>query len=300
MKRLSWLVAVVAMASGALLGARLAERATWVLTNGERISGIVNSHTDAQENISRGEFAVGTNDGKETEVKVDQVAVIEFVGGNAPNAELEKLPPNGHMIAMRDGATHPGRLINLIRGDLVRWQHSSRNTEDIPIRQVARVYLNTDNARRIYNYTPPAANANAGSAGGTTASAPAIPNGPGIVVRADQQWTDTGNNVARGERIKFIPSGQIRWGANADMLSGPDGSGAVHNIGFPVPTMNVGALIGRVGNGQAFAIGSGPQPIAMPDNGRLYLGVNDSEVRDNAGGFRVQIQRGVRYDASIQ
>ncbi len=294
MKRLSLLVTLAAVASGALVSARLAERATWVLTTGERISGVINAHGDGQENIGRGDFAVGTNDGTEFGVKVEQVAVIEFVGGNPPNAELDKLPPNGHMIAMRDGATYPGRLINLIRGNLVRWQHSSGNTEEIPILQVARVYLNSDNARRIYNYTPSAAIASAGSAGGAIASGPAIPTGPGIVVRADQQWTDTGNNVARGERIKFTPSGQIRWGANADMVSGPDGSGAVHNIGFPVPTMNVGALVGRVGNGQAFAIGSGPQPIAMPDNGRLYLGVNDSEVKDNAGGFRVQIQRGVR------
>ncbi len=63
------------------------------------------------------------------------------------------------------------------------------------------------------------------------------------------------------------------------------------NRTFPVPDMYVGALIGKVGNGRAFPIGSGPQPIVMPDNGELFLGVNDSVYQDNAGGFRVLIQR---------
>ncbi len=284
MKRLLVLTAAVAAAGSVLMSARALERATWVLTNGERISGNVNTHTDERVNIARNQFAVGTSDGRETQVRVDQVAVIEFVGGTPSNQELEKLPANGHMIAMRDGATYPGRLLDLINGESVRWLHSGGRSEDIPISQVARVYMNFDAARRIYNYTRPSSGAGGGSV-------PGIPDGDGVAVRGDQQWTDTGMAVRQGERYKFSPSGQVRWGGNADMLCGPDGSSAMRSPQFPMPNLNVGALIGRVANTRPFSIGSGPQPILMPASGRLFLGINDSQASDNAGGYRVRIQR---------
>ena len=57
----------------------------------------------------------------------------------------------------------------------------------------------------------------------------------------------------------------------------------------PIPTVPVGALIGRVGNGQPFPIGDTTQAFDMPDNGRLFLGVNDDHVADNSGNFVVKI-----------
>jgi len=47
-------------------------------------------------------------------------------------------------------------------------------------------------------------------------------------------------------------------------------------------------LIGRVGNGQPFAIGA-ETDVTMPASGRLYLGVNDDYVRDNTGDFIVEM-----------
>ena len=55
--------------------------------------------------------------------------------------------------------------------------------------------------------------------------------------------------------------------------------------------MPVGGLIARVDTGQAFPIGSNSQPITMPANGRLYLGINDDEFGDNSGAFTVVINR---------
>src|SRR5262245_55831349 len=112
MKRLCFLAVVIVAASGVLLHARLS--ATWVLTSGESVTGNINIHTDEKINIARAKFAVGMPDGTEREVPVDQVASIEFVGGDPPMSELEKLPSTGHMLAMRDGTTLNGRLINLI------------------------------------------------------------------------------------------------------------------------------------------------------------------------------------------
>jgi hypothetical protein len=54
--------------------------------------------------------------------------------------------------------------------------------------------------------------------------------------------------------------------------------------------MNVGGLIGRVGQ-NAFPIGSNTQPIRMPTNGRLFLGVNDDVLKDNSGHFEVVVSR---------
>ena len=53
----------------------------------------------------------------------------------------------------------------------------------------------------------------------------------------------------------------------------------------------LGGLIARVDTGPAFPIGSNSQPITMPANGRLYLGINDDEFGDNSGAFTVVINR---------
>ena len=44
-------------------------------------------------------------------------------------------------------------------------------------------------------------------------------------------------------------------------------------------------------NGAPFPIGTSPQLVTMPANGRLYLGVNDDEFGDNSGAFAVTIVR---------
>ena len=59
----------------------------------------------------------------------------------------------------------------------------------------------------------------------------------------------------------------------------------------PVPSVGTGALIGRIGNGQPFPIGSQTR-LQAPAAGQLFLGINDTHVQDNDGTFQVQIQRG--------
>ncbi|MDP2056035.1 MAG: hypothetical protein Q8L75_20565 [Acidobacteriota bacterium] len=59
----------------------------------------------------------------------------------------------------------------------------------------------------------------------------------------------------------------------------------------PLPTVNAGALIGRIGNsGRPFGIGD-QASVPMPDAGMLYLAVNDDERGDNAGEFIVVVSR---------
>ena len=54
---------------------------------------------------------------------------------------------------------------------------------------------------------------------------------------------------------------------------------------------DVALLIGRIGNGQPFFVGTGMQSFRAGTTGRLYLGVNDDYVQDNSGSFRVMISR---------
>ena len=58
---------------------------------------------------------------------------------------------------------------------------------------------------------------------------------------------------------------------------------------YPLPVMQAGALIGRVGTGQPFPIGSQQTPIQMPSDGTLQLGINDDYFGDNSGAFTVTI-----------
>ena len=55
--------------------------------------------------------------------------------------------------------------------------------------------------------------------------------------------------------------------------------------------MPVGGLIAKVGNTAPFPIGSNTQPIVMPADGRLMLGVNDNELGDNSGYFTVAVNK---------
>ena len=57
-----------------------------------------------------------------------------------------------------------------------------------------------------------------------------------------------------------------------------------------MPNVNAGGLIGRVGNGRPFAIGN-QSSVPMPNQGLLYLAVNDDELSDNTGAFVVQLSR---------
>jgi hypothetical protein len=57
-----------------------------------------------------------------------------------------------------------------------------------------------------------------------------------------------------------------------------------------MPDAPAGALIGRIDNGQPFLIGRNTS-VRMPSDGTLFLGINDDNVSDNSGDFRVLLNR---------
>jgi hypothetical protein len=57
------------------------------------------------------------------------------------------------------------------------------------------------------------------------------------------------------------------------------------------PSDRRAGLIGRIGDGREyFFVGSRREGIRMRAAGRLYLGINDESLDDNAGSFRVTIR----------
>jgi len=276
------LISTVALVSCAGLYAFAAERATFILTDGERKSGEVVFHGGNAANFIDGQLNLG-DAGKEQSYPIDRVAVIDFAGGNPQPAELAAIPTSGQVVFLRDGRAIPGSFVNIVRGDTLLWD-SNGQQQQYAVRDVARVYLNGQSARTAYNYNGPA---NAAAAVGTTGS---IAGGRTVQVDARQAWTDTGITVNVGDHVVFQASGQINYGRSAGQTATPDG-GAERRANYPDPTVPVGALLGKIGNSAPFAIGTQTQPLGMPASGRLMLGVNDNELGDNSGFFTVIVAK---------
>jgi hypothetical protein len=255
-----------------------AERVTFVLTNGERRSGTVAFHGDQHENLINNYLNIATNDKDET-FPVDQVAVIDFTGGQPQAAELSQLGA-GHMLVMKDGSAQQGRFVNMIGGDTLQWDNQSGQRQQFALRDVSRIYLNPGSARTVFN-----------APAGTTAVATSGQAAQQVRVDAKQAWTDTGITVNAGDRVVFNASGQIAFGQSAGQTSDPNGNPAERRANYPDPSVPVGALIGKVGNSAPFAIGMQTQPLGMPASGRLMLGINDNELGDNSGFYTVTVTK---------
>jgi hypothetical protein len=250
------------------------ESATLVLRSGDRISGELIDHGGAG-------FTIKVN-GQDRQIPTNDVAVVEFAGGGAPSAEAQaKLRGGQHVVALRNGQTVEGRF------------------HDISGTRPLRVVVDTPSGQRDFNSNeiaqvwlaaPSEAVATSGTTAPAATSQAALAAGA-VRVPANQQWTDTGVRVERGDRVSFTAEGHIAFSPANGHSAGPDGNPGVQTPGVPVAGMSVGGLIGRVGNSAPFPIGSNTQPIAMPADGRLMIGINDTDVSDNNGAFTVAVRR---------
>jgi hypothetical protein len=114
--------------------------------------------------------------------------------------------------------------------------------------------------------------------------------GPTVVVEAWQRWMDTGIDVQARDLLFFEATGTIRLGDDdARDVATPDGAPrGNHSLDVQMLTQRAGALVGRIGHSPAFFVGSNGLVVASTV-GRLYLGVNDDDFRDNLGAFEVTI-----------
>jgi hypothetical protein len=134
---------------------------------------------------------------------------------------------------------------------------------------------------------------------------PASPTAPSasqntLAVKAGAGWTDSGIRLEKGWRVAISAQGswsngnyQRSDGSTFRPSYGPEGyTGTKDASGnLPVPSAWVGALVGRIGDAPAFAIG--PDLIVIAANaGVLTLAMNDAPVSlaDNEGQLTVQIK----------
>jgi len=278
-------ISAIALVAGLGVYAFAAEQATFILNNGERRTGELSATGPDSANFVNGQLTLNGQP-----IPLDQVAVIDLTGGGTPpSIELSRVPATGgQAVVMKSGHAEGGKFVNIVRGDTLLWQDHNGQQQQYPLRDVTRIYLNSTNAHAAYNAPATSPTSAVPPAVGTSGQAPA-----GAVRKTvnANTWTDTGITVKAGDMVSFQASGEITWGQSAGQTAGPDGNPSSHSPSYPIPSLNVGTLIGKVGSSAPFGIGENTQPIRMPASGKLMLGVNDNELKDNNGSFTVTISK---------
>ena len=119
-----------------------------------------------------------------------------------------------------------------------------------------------------------------------------------VVVTSSHTWTNTGLDVRPGQLVEINATGTITYAHG--LRTGPQGipwgadcTRVLHTpttrANWPAPGLPCWSLIGRIGNGTAFPVGSHAtvKPVRA---GRLYLGVNDNYYPDNQGAWRATLR----------
>jgi hypothetical protein len=275
-----------------------AQSGTVVLRNGERVQAEV-------RDMSR-VFSLRVN-GQPRQVPIGDIVLLDFTGNgrDISNDELSRAnAANGGYVVMKNGETFNASLKDLMGDPLIALFTNGRKAS---LGEVSRIYLGSPIGVPGF---PTLATAN------PSVTQPDMPERPGwargrgrgrgrdayqdrsvapanarsVVVPSNVQWTNTGFNVSRGQFLRFEPSGEIRLSTNGEDIARAAGALSFrHADKATIPTIPVGALIGRIGNGQPFSIGDTTNAFDMPADGRLFLGVNDDHVQDNSGNFVVKI-----------
>jgi hypothetical protein len=128
--------------------------------------------------------------------------------------------------------------------------------------------------------------ADSGRGGGQRGGA----NSDTILVSSRDLWTDTGIDLNAGDSVTIQATGTIQFSSNPRDIAEPNGAaGRAATANAPLPRVEIGALIGRIGKVSPFFVGAMLDRLRAPGAGRLYLGVNDDILRDNTGDFRVTV-----------
>ena len=263
-------ISAFAIAAVAYLGVAQAQsNVTFTLKSGEKISGQLIDFGGVG-------FTVKVNN-DDRRIPTGDVAVVDFGNSTMTAADWAKVNAGQHLIWLKNGETVTGQFQDIggSRSQKVTVK-TSTGERLLDTSEISRIVLaRTDDA--------PAANA-ANATAGTTGSA-------AIVVSGKQQWTPTGITVRRGETLTFNTTGEVQLSGAADDVAVANGAKSGRMApDAPLRNVIVGALIGRIGNGRPFGIGD-QATITAPASGQLFLGVNDRQLDDNSGEFRVEITR---------
>jgi len=106
---------------------------------------------------------------------------------------------------------------------------------------------------------------------------------------ASNGWTNSGWVVKKGQRIKIIGEGEVSLGKGNK--TGPSGSYTLEDESKLLKSVPTGALLAVIGddNNDFIYIGSDREFVATRD-GTLFLGLNEGNLKDNTGSFKVTIE----------
>lgn len=270
--------------SSAWVPAAADEQVTALLRNGERVAGRFDGFTNGLVYID-----VSASD--ERKIPVGDVALIDLVGGaqGMPETELSQARGSQHLLLPRNGSPAKGQLVRIEGSErdkqnpkptTVVFRTEGGEERRVLLREVGRLYLGNFPGQ-------------APAGGGTATPNPETPAAAGVVrVEANQKWVDTGLTLRQGQQLTLQSSGQVTLTGDGSETAPVTGTQSGRKVaGAPAPDLPVGALIGRLDNGQPFGIGNSTN-LTMPGTGRLYLGVNDDENSDNKGYFDVRLTPG--------
>ena len=260
---------------------------TFVLKNGQRASGQLTWH------VGSGDLGV-TSNGQERMFPFDDVALIQFTGGDPSRRELEQLPTadnpperERHMLVLRNGEVIHGKYHGFTSDQMTFDVWSSSGNVDrrtINLGDVARLYTSGAGARSVFSNMLSGPGFRGRRGGGDAG------NGTEVRVEAARPWTSTGVMVNMRDQLRFTASGEIKLGP--EVTATPNGNNSLaRRKTYPVGDAPAGCLIARVGNGKPFYIGNNTNPISMPASGELFLGINDDKFTDNSQWFTVRIER---------
>ena len=102
-------------------------------------------------------------------------------------------------------------------------------------------------------------------------------------------WTNSGWVVKKGQKIRIIGDGEVSLGKG--QKSGPGGQYSLEDGKKLLSSVPTGALIAVIGddNNDFIYIGADREFVATRD-GTLFLGLNEGNLEDNSGSFKVKIE----------
>ena len=246
------------------------ESTSVVLKSGERFSGQL-------VDLSAPGFTFEVN-GQERIVPKDDVVSIDFSPGELPRPEqVNSLASGQSVLVLSNGEVVVGEFYDI--GGTAPLRVTFRTS-------TGQRDFQSSNVRAIWVSRPLEGSAQAAGGG--------MQGAPTIVVQARQRWTPTNITVRSGQTVRFQTSGEVSVNTRSRVMANAGGNTSLFDTDNPVPSAPTGALIGQVGapgrGGRlnAFVIGD-RETVTMPADGVLLLGVNDTELGDNAGMFEVRL-----------
>lgn len=270
-KNIRWVIGIGLFSLVASTPMVAQEVATLALRNGERPAGEL-IDMNASGLILR-------INGQERAYPLGEVTAIEFSVGGVPRDAQTRIDNGQPFVLLRNGQVIEGRINDITGTQPLRLSiDTASGSREFNSSEIAQVWVNP--ASRS------AAVASESSTGSSSTTMPAN----SITVPGNVAWTPTGVAIAGQTTLAVAATGDILIAPNISSGIAGNVGQAPPNAQYPVRNAPGGALIGRVGNGAPFLIGSTDR-VTVRGSGMLMVGINDDNVTDNTGNFTVSVRR---------